>query len=214
MTEDKKENFYFTTKIIASMATTVLAIGTFAAWYAYSNLESKKQVNQSEKNSATETIPDNPNRIPNNPQNNSQKQEVAIYLLDDNLQVTPNKIMVDKGENPESILTIAFNQLLMGGENKNTAIPPETKLKSLEVREDGIHLDLSRDFTAGGGSESMIGRLGQIIYTASSLDPNANVWISVEGQPLEVLGGEGLMVEQPMTRTLFQESFVNSDSIE
>lgn len=209
MAEDKKQNSYFPTKIIASIATTVLAVGTFAAWYAYSNLESKNQlVNQPDGNTPTETIPDNPDNV----QNNSQKQEIAIYLLDDNLAVTPNNITIDKGENLQSTLTLAFNQLLADGENKNTAIPPETKLNSLEVKEDGIHLDLSEDFTFGGGSQSMIGRLGQIIYTASSLDPSANVWINVEGQPLDVLGGEGAIVRQPMTRDVFVESFISPDS--
>ena len=71
----------------------------------------------------------------------------------------------------------------------------------------GVYLNLSDAFTQGGGSESMMGRLGQILYTASSVDPNMPVWISVEGKLLETLGGEGLMLEQPITRQWFKENF-------
>jgi spore germination protein GerM len=88
-----------------------------------------------------------------------------------------------------------------------TTIPKETKLKAVSLEADGVHVDLSKQFTTGGGSTSMTGRVAQILYTATSLDPTTKVWINVEGKPLEVLGGEGLELEQPLTRENFKKNF-------
>jgi spore germination protein GerM len=106
-------------------------------------------------------------------------------------------------------LNEAFTTLLAGPSSPNTssAIPQNTQLRNLTLKEDGVYIDLSKEFTSGGGSASMIARLAQVLYTATSIDANAKVWLSVDGQPLEVLGGEGLEVPQPLTRDLFKKEF-------
>jgi len=76
------------------------------------------------------------------------------------------------------------------------------------IQNDGIHVDLSQEFTTGGGSASMSSRVAQVLYTATSLQPNAKVWIDIEGKPLEVLGGEGLLLEQPLTRESFEKNLL------
>jgi spore germination protein GerM len=118
-------------------------------------------------------------------------------------------VLAQKSASDRDVLETALKRLLEGSQSVTytTTIPSGTKLLSLKLAKDGIHLDLSQAFTTGGGSESMIGRLAQLLYTATSLDPKARVWIDVEGQPLEVLGGEGLMVDRPMTRQEFEENF-------
>lgn len=195
MVEDKKPKTFFSGKIIASVATAILAAGSFAAWYTYSNFQKQNQIDHTINQNQTN--------------NGNNQQQVAIYLLDDQLNVIPHQITIKPTEKPEEILAATFNHLLRD-EIENTAIPDDTKLISVDVQKDGVHVNLSSEFTSGGGSSSMIGRLGQIIYTATSLDNNAPVWISVDGQSLELLGGEGLIVEQPMTREVFAESFTNS----
>ncbi|MBD2019453.1 spore germination protein, partial [Leptolyngbya sp. FACHB-36] len=35
----------------------------------------------------------------------------------------------------------------------------------------------------------------------------ARVWLFVEGEPLETLGGEGLMLDQPISRESFEKEF-------
>ena len=147
------------------------------------------------------------------PTNEQEGQEIDIYWLttDGNeIEVAANSITVAEAEQPDAMLKSAFQNLLAGpkdGDKYSSTIPEGTKLNSLEVRSDGVFVNLSEDFTSGGGTASMTARLGQIIYTASSLDPNAKIWISVDGKPLEVLGGEGLIVDQPMTRRDFEQNF-------
>ncbi len=78
---------------------------------------------------------------------------------------------------------------------------------SLKIENNEIHVNLSENFTGGGGSASMVGRVGQVVYTATTLDPNAKVYLEINGKPLEVLGGEGVEIEQPLTRKTFQENY-------
>jgi spore germination protein GerM len=137
--------------------------------------------------------------------------EARVYWLRSTgkkLELAPVKIAVE-GSSPSSELKALIERLLKGPANNDvtSSIPEGTKLNSVKVAKDGVHVDLSKSFTSGGGSTSMQGRLGQVIYTASSLNPSEPVWISVEGEPLRVLGGEGLEVSQPMTRTDFKKGF-------
>lgn len=134
-----------------------------------------------------------------------------VYWLRDTgkkVELAPVKIAVENG-NPSSELKSLLERLLKGPANSDvtSSIPEGTKLNSVKVAKDGVHVDLSKSFTSGGGSTSMQSRLGQVIYTASSFNPSEPIWISIEGEPLTVLGGEGLEVLQPMTRTDFKKGF-------
>jgi spore germination protein GerM len=156
-----------------------------------------------------------PTAIPSTPTpavSPGNETSLNLYWLKDDgkkLQLVPSPVKVQAGNNPSSQLQAVFRALLAGSNNSQLAstIPQGTKLRSLEVKPDGIHVNLSQEFTSGGGSASMSGRLGQVVYTATTLNPQAPVWINVEGKKLEVLGGEGLEIEQPLTRQKFQEDF-------
>jgi spore germination protein GerM len=56
----------------------------------------------------------------------------------------------------------------------------------------------------------MIYRVAQVLYTASSIDESANIYLSVEDKLLDEenpLGGEGLILAEPLTRQKFVEDF-------
>jgi spore germination protein GerM len=132
--------------------------------------------------------------------------------------VATNIPVKEPTKSAEENLREAFGELLnnkaMGkkGAKVVSTIPKGTKLLSLKTEADGVHIDLSKDFTTGGGSTSMQARLAQVLFTATSFDTNANVWLSIEGQKLEVLGGEGVEVPYPLTRQNFQDAFQSVQS--
>ncbi|GAA6622160.1 GerMN domain-containing protein [Scytonema sp. NUACC26] len=143
------------------------------------------------------------------PINTEQKAEV--YWLQDSgtkLSLVPQAVTLPQGE-PNQVLEAAFSKLLAGPTEGtgSTTIPTGTKLLGVKVADDGVHVNLSEDFTTGGGSSSMMGRVGQVVYTATSLNPNAKVYIEVNGKQLDVLGGEGLELEQPLTRESYKQNF-------
>ena len=189
-----RSSISFIAGIIAAMVTT----GTITTWWALNSLT----------NSPDPIIP-NPTDIKQSP---NIEQRGQIYWLDrasDRLKLEDSPLQLEKSLKDQEVLKTAINGLLSGPRNSehSTTIPPETKLLSLKSDQKGIHLNLSSEFTIDGGSASMIGRLAQLLYTATSLDPKASLWLSIEGKPLEVLGGEGLLIEQPITREWFEANF-------
>ncbi|MBE9223009.1 GerMN domain-containing protein [Cyanobacterium stanieri LEGE 03274] len=179
----------------------ILVLGTAGALIAYNSLH--KQTNPISNNPDI-VEPDNPTP----PVQIEEGQRVNLYWLNENLEIIPRTTDLPKAQTQEEVLTNAFDTLLQGSDGEDfSAIPENTQLVNLDVKENGVYVDLSSEFTTGGGSASMIGRLGQVIYTASSLNPESPVWLSVNGEPLELLGGEGLEIEQPMTRDLYEQQY-------
>jgi spore germination protein GerM len=208
--QDRKPNSRFPLALLAGIAGFILLVGGGTAWWAKYSLEKADKV----------PVPNNPplesNQTPTAPQNQlttKQQKQVQIGWLDTtgtNVKLVAKTLSFPESADNQQILQGAFEQLLAGPSEATeytTTIPEQTKLLDLKVTQEGVKVNLSEEFMAGGGSASMSSRLGQIIYTASSLEPNTPVWVSVEGKPLESLGGEGIVLSQPMTRQEFEANF-------
>ncbi|MGB3534090.1 MAG: GerMN domain-containing protein [Microcoleaceae cyanobacterium] len=192
--------------IVCGVCAVVLALTAGVAWWTLSTRQTQLLPNINQQ--TLSPTPSDPS------QQTLSEQTVNVYWLQPDptgqLQWVPTPVVLNTENNPSAILAAAFDRLLAQPESDEfySEIPPQTQLLSLRAEGEDIYLDLSSDFAAGGGSFSMIGRLGQVIYTATSLDPQGNVWLSMDGKPLELLGGEGLEIAQPMTRDLFETEFV------
>jgi spore germination protein GerM len=186
--------------LVASVSAVLVTVGGGAAWWAWNEFQSPT------------TAPGPTTSQPSKPVQPSAEKKVQVYWLNNvnnRIEVVPSSVNLKASNEPSEILEGAFKQLLTGPADPalGTTIPKETKLRKVALQADGIHVDLSKEFTTGGGTASMTGRVAQVLYTATTLDPAAKVWIAVEGTPLDVLGGEGLMLDQPMTRENFQKNF-------
>lgn len=102
--------------------------------------------------------------------------------------------------------TAALESLLEGpdtfeeGYGLSTAIPEGTELLGLRI-EDGIaNVDLTSEFESGGGTLSMQSRLAQVVYTLTQFPTVDGVVFSLDGEPIDVLGGEGIIIDHPLAR--------------
>ncbi|MTJ10237.1 GerMN domain-containing protein [Anabaena sp. UHCC 0204] len=187
---------------VAAVSAAVVAVSGGVAWFASQTTDTPTPPKSSQ------TI-QNPVQQPTNPQVN--EQTASIYWLrskDNNIDLVPQPLKIAATQ-PNQVLESAFKTLLAGPTEgtDSTTIPQGTQLLGLKADNNDVHVNLSENFTTGGGSTSMIGRVGQIVYTATSLNPKAQVYIEVNGKPLEVLGGEGVELEQPLTRESFQKNY-------
>jgi spore germination protein GerM len=138
------------------------------------------------------------------------EQQVSVYWI----QSKQNKLVAApiavKSAKTDAALKEALVKMLAEPTQAATfysAIPKNTKILDFAVNGKEIRLNLSKEFKSGGGSSSMQGRVIQILYSATSLTPDAKLFLSVEGKPLKYLGGEGLEIPQPMSRQDFGLEF-------
>lgn len=107
-------------------------------------------------------------------------------------------------------LNFAIRTLLKGPNAKEKAkgiyseIPSSTKLISLEEKPDKIIINLSNDFEQGGGTDGLYKRLYQIIKTANK-NTTLDVYLYIDGKQVDVIGGEGIMINQPLNNKSLEE---------
>lgn len=209
----QKDQRRFPIGIVVGLSTLVVATGSATAFFTWKNTHKSQPTPVAVKSpqaAAPESVPSPFSGSQNPTQTPTTGKTAQIYWLKDNaadLELAPVAVKVKSTDRGETRLTAAFNTLLNDtpSKNLNSGIPAGTKLRSLKIKSESVYVDLSKEFTTGGGSLSMMGRLAQVLYTATSLNPKAKVFLSIEGKPLTVLGGEGLMIDQPLTRSQFEQ---------
>lgn len=85
----------------------------------------------------------------------------------------------------------------------STSVPAGTLVLGVNIADGLATVDLSREFESGGGSFSMFSRLAQVIYTVTQFPTVERVEFRLDGQPVRVFSGEGIIIDEPASRADF-----------
>ncbi len=133
-----------------------------------------------------------------------QTSIVNVYLVEvdkqNNQVVVPVKRKILKNDiykNTINALLWGPNQTEAEKKHLSTEIPRKTQLLKVNEYSDMVTIDFSKDFETGGGSNSMTIRLEQVANTVSDMTDKP-VYLYIEGKEISVLGGDGIIVKQPI----------------
>ncbi len=149
------------------------------------------------------------------PQENEQQQETPKPVE----KVYANVFFIGQNSNKEEIyravnrtynkdidgskIKFAINALVSGptayekSKGVYSEIPTGTRVISITETTDKVVINLNSAFENGGGTDSLYKRLYQLIKTAKK-NTNKPVYLYIDGQKADVIGGEGIMITQPL----------------
>jgi N-acetylneuraminic acid mutarotase len=109
------------------------------------------------------------------------------------------------------IATAALEALLAGPSSAERAsgvtstIPPATRLLAVSVKDGVATVDLTSEYQSGGGSLSMQLRLAQVVYTLTQLPTVKAVRFELDGKPVNVFSGQGIVLDHPVGRADYRD---------
>lgn len=109
------------------------------------------------------------------------------------------------------VAAAAMEQLLIGPSAAETGIgfsstlPDGVEYLGTAIEEGVATVNLSGSFEAGGGSLAMRMRLAQVVYTLTQFPTITGVVFALDGTPIDVFGGEGIVLDEPQTRATFED---------
>jgi len=134
---------------------------------------------------------------------NQKESGINIYFFKGEKLVAVERAL----HSDESPLAQALQDLFAGPSQEEidqgiiTQLPGGIKLLSFKVKQGVAIINLNSRINAyGGGASRVMGMIAQIVYTATELPGIEKVWIWVEGKKEVELGGEGLVLDRPLTR--------------
>lgn len=137
------------------------------------------------------------------------KEYINIYFIGKNEHNEEVYKAVKRVYNEEidgSKIRYAITSLIRGPKTEEqqrgvyTEVPPSAQIINITEMPDKVVVNLNSAFVTGGGTESLYKRLYQLIKTAK-LNSDLPVYLFIDGQRADVVGGEGIMLSQPLSNS-------------
>ena len=107
---------------------------------------------------------------------------------------------------------------LLGGPNGDeqraglsTAIPASTQFRDLVITEGVARVDMTGAFESGGGGLALTLRLAQVTCTLDAFSSVTGVRFALDGQLVDVLSGDGVVVDRPVSCDSYGEYLEGSN---
>lgn len=81
-----------------------------------------------------------------------------------------------------------------------TEVPSGAEIINITEQQNKVIVNLNSAFVNGGGTDSLYKRLYQLIKTVN-LNSKVPVYLYIDGQQADVVGGEGIMLSQPLSNS-------------
>ena len=139
----------------------------------------------------------------------SKTKTVKIYVTDSNGKLRSVNRSCDTSVQ-KSCFEFAIKELISSpskwekSKGLSSEIPANTKILSIREGDNNILIDLSSSFESGGGAESTYIRVSQLIKTANA-NTKLPVFLYINGRQASVIGGEGIMIKQPLNERSLDE---------
>ncbi len=126
----------------------------------------------------------------------------AYFLKEESLFEARRPLLPD-----DEVLSKTAEILLLGPNKKEVSrgifseIPKETRI--IKLKKDGKILEatFSKELSSyGGGSARLRGLIAQIVYSFTGINGIERVKIKIQGEDETVLGGEGFVIDAPLSR--------------
>lgn len=139
----------------------------------------------------------------------NENKTIKIFVTDSkgNLRSVTRECDIEK---EKSCLKFAIQELIKSptswekSKGLSSEIPSSTKIISIREGDSNIFVDLSSDFESGGGAESLYIRIHQLIKTIIA-NTNKPAYLYINGKQADVIGGEGIMIKQPLNERSLDE---------